>query len=137
MTISLATESKNVVGASTVTLIDAGDIRSSGYIEIKSGTKPDNPQLDSTDSSTLATLTFSNPAYGEFSNGSALVNPITSGVAVAQGIATWFRIYNRNEVAILDGNITITGQGGDIELDNIKILTGGTVQLISLNAKVQ
>lgn len=131
--INLATNPRDLAGTRITTLINAGSNKTRGYLEIRTGDKPSTPQNDAT-GTLLATLQFSRPAFGTFNNGVAISNPISSGTAVAAGVATWFRIYNRDNAAIMDGDITIIGQGGDIELNDVKVSIGETISITSLNA---
>ncbi len=54
----------------------------------------------------------------------------------ATGTAGWFRIYDRDNQAVLDGDITATGGGGDIEFDNINFVVGGVAAIPLLTASV-
>lgn len=130
--IILSTEAQNVAGTAIANLIDSGSVLPNGYIEIRTDVKPASPQVAAT-GSLLGTLQLSNPAYNTFANGIALINPITNAIAVSQGVATWFRVYNRNKAPVMDGDVTLTGKGGDIQLDNVNILVGGAIQINTLN----
>jgi len=134
MTVNISTQARNDAGDAIVDLIDGGTINPNGYMEIRSGTKPSTPQTAAT-GTVLATLNFSNPAWASFSNGTAFANAIASDTSAdASGTASWFRFYNRDGTAILDGDITITGGGGDIEFDVVNFILGGVVAITSLQA---
>lgn len=134
MTVKITTHARNDAGNAIVDLIDSGITLSNGYLEIRTGPKPANPQAVAT-GTLLATHQFSNPAFGSFSNGSGLANAIADYEDIdVTGTASWFRIYNRNGVTVLDGDITETGGGGDIEFDNVDFIKGGTVTITSLQA---
>lgn len=134
MTVNISTLARNEAGDSIVDLIDTGSANPNGYMEIRTGPKPSSPQVSAT-GTLLATNAFSNPAFGNFSNGSAIANTIADDTNVdATGIASWFRIYNRDGIAVIDGDITETGGGGDITFDNINFIAGGTVTITSLTA---
>jgi len=129
----ISTQARNDAGNAIVDLIDQGSSNPNGYLEIRSGTKPANPQTGVGATVLLATINFSLPAFGNFSNGVSLANTISDDTNVNDtGVATWFRIYNRDNVAIIDGDITVTGGGGDIEFDNVNFITGGVVVITSL-----
>jgi len=52
--------------------------------------------------------------------------------ADASGTAGWFRAYDSNAVAIVDGDITTTAVGtGDMLLDDTAIVAGGTIAISS------
>lgn len=134
MSVNISTEARNAAGNAIVDLLDVGSINPNAFMEIRTGAKPANPQTAAT-GTLLATLNYSNPAFGAFGNGIALANAISPDVDIDEnGIAGWFRCYNRDGVAVFDGDITITGGGGDIEFDNINFLKGGTVQITVLSA---
>lgn len=134
MTINISTIARNGAGDYIVGLIDQGSALASGYLEIRSGSKPANPQVAAT-GQVLATLVLSNPAFPAFNNGSAFANAIASDTSTpATGIAGYFRIYNRDGVAVLDGDISVTGGGGDIQFDNINFIAGGVAAISSLQA---
>lgn len=133
MTVNISTQARNDAGNAIVDLIDQGSSNPNGYLEVRSGTKPANPQTGVGATVLLATMNFSLPAFGSFSNGVSLANTISDDNNVNDtGVATWFRIYNRDNVAIIDGDITVTGGGGDIEFDNVNFITGGVVVITSL-----
>lgn len=116
-------------------LINAGSTLPNGYIEVRSGTKPSNPQAAPTDGAVLAVFSLSNPAFNEPVNGQATANPIAPDSSIdATGTASWFRIYNRDNGGIIDGTVTATGGGGDITFDSVNFIKNGTAQLNSLVA---
>lgn len=115
-----------------VDLIDGGP--AAGYIEIRDGTKPANPDAAAT-GTLLATLTCSDPAFGNATLAGpsvATANAITDDTnADASGTATWFRAYDSVGTAVIDGDVTATSGGGDLELDDTAIVLGGTVSITS------
>ncbi len=132
--LSLATRARNVAGDAIVDLIDGGTGGDMGYMEIRDGEKPSSPQV-AAPGVLLATLPMSNPAFGDFVNGRSQANDITSDTDIAEnGIAGWFRVYDRDGLAVLDGTITVIGEGGDIEFESINFIRGGTVILDGLEA---
>lgn len=136
MTVNISTQARNDAGDAIVDLIDQGSVNPNGYMEIRTGAKPASPQAAAT-GTLLATNAFSNPAFGNFSNGIAAANAIADDTDVdATGTAGWFRIYDRDGSAIIDGDITATGNGGDITFDNINFIAGGTVTITSLSANM-
>jgi len=52
--------------------------------------------------------------------------------ANATGTATWFRIVQSGGAThVMDGSVTATGGGGDMQLNSTSITTGGTVSITS------
>lgn len=131
---SISTAARNAAGNAIVGLLDAGTLNPNAFMEIRTGMRPASPQATAT-GTLLATLNYSNPAFNLFSGGVSLANAISPDVDIDNnGIAQWFRCYDRDGTAVFDGDITITGGGGDLEFDNVNFLKGGTVQIISLLA---
>ena len=125
MPLRLSTSARNAACNAIVDLIDGG--AGAGYIEIRTGTQPATPQTAAS-GTLLATLTFSDPAFGAASVGVATASAITSDTSVdADGTAAWARIYDSNNNAIMDMDV---GQGsGTLSFDDTSFLTGGTAAI--------
>lgn len=117
---------------SVVDLLDGG--AGAGYIEIRTGAQPASPDTAAT-GTLLGTLVLSDPAFGNATSANpavATASAITSDTtADASGTAGWFRGYDSAAGAVIDGNITGSGGGGDMELDNTSIVAGGTIAVSS------
>lgn len=134
MTVSISTQARNDGGDAIVDLIDLGSTNPNGYLEIRTSSKPASPQVAAT-GILLATHNLSDPAFGNFTNGVANANSITDDTNVAAtGVASWFRIYDKDGNAIIDGEITVTGGGGDLEFTSVNFVTGGISSITSLTA---
>tara|TARA_R110000751_G_scaffold41702_1_gene97594 strand:+ start:707 stop:1123 length:417 start_codon:yes stop_codon:yes gene_type:complete len=132
MTVNISTQARNDAGDAIIDLIDVGSANPNGYLEIRTGSIPTNPQTAAS-GTLLATLSFSLPAFGNFVNGSTSSNPIAEDTNVdATGVASWFRFYDRDSTAVLDGQITATAGGGDIEFDNVNFIVGGVVSISNI-----
>lgn len=126
MTLSLANTARTAMCDALVDLLDAGT--GAGTIEIRSGTRPANPNTTAT-GDVLATITLETPAFGSASNGVATINDPDPVTAVAAGTATWFRAYDGDGNAVFDGDVGATGSGADLELATTSITTGLTVDI--------
>jgi len=115
---TLTVAGKNAMLNSLVDLIDQGSTNSSGKLIFKTGS-----------TSTVATLTLSNPAFGDASAGSVSANSITADTNAVGGTIATFSVVNRNETEIFSGTVTATGGGGDIELSTLSITSGDHVSL--------
>lgn len=131
MALSLATAARNAMCDALVDLLDAG--AAAAKIEIRSGTRPANPNTAAT-GTLLATVTLIDPAFGSAASGVATLSDPAAVTAVATGTATWFRAMDSNNNAVMDGDVTATGGGGDLTLATTSItsglsvdITGGTV----------
>ena len=111
-----------------------------GTVQIRSGTQPATPQTAPPDGLLLGTLTFSDPAWV----GGALVgndieadaDTITGDTnADNSGTASWFRILDSDALAHIDGDITASAGGGDLELDSVSIVAGGTINISAWTIK--
>lgn len=132
MAIILSMMSRNLAGKVIADSIDSGSIVQNGYIEIRDGSRPVATEASPTGTNVLLVLNFSLPSFGIFNNGVALSNSIPNATVMKTGVAKWFRIYNRDKKAIIDGDVKKTGSGGDIEFDNINFIVGGTVSISSI-----
>lgn len=75
----------------------------------------------------LATITLPSSPWGSASSGAVSLSGTWSVAASATGTAASFRIYDGSANCHIQGNITATGGGGDMTLDNTSINSGQTV----------
>lgn len=108
------TTTRNAIADCVVDRIDAG----SGAGKLKIYTSGD---------SLLATLTFSDPAFGAAADGVATASSITSGTATGTGTAAKFTACDSDNNVVFAGSVTATGAGGDLTLSSTAITTGDTV----------
>ena len=102
-----------------------------GYIEIRTGAQPATVATAAS-GTLLGTLTLSDPSFPAASGGTASANAITGDTSAdATGTAGWFRAYDSTGTAVIDGDITATSGGGDLELDSVSIVAGGTIDITS------
>lgn len=113
-------------------LVDVGTGQATGYIEIRSGTQPADPDTAAT-GTMLVKINTQNPAYGAASDGNpggvCALNGTPSAAATNAGTAGWFRQYDRDGNAIFDGECGTSG--ADMNLDNLSIGVGQTVTITS------
>ena len=134
MTIKISTLARNIAGAAIVSLVDQGSTRSSGLLEIRSGTRPASPQAPAF-GTILASVSLAIPAFREFANGIARANAIAGPVIILNtGTATWFRVYDRNNQAVFDGDVSKDGTPGDLVFDYVNFVAGGVVNINNLFA---
>lgn len=129
MATRISDAARNAAANGVVDLIDGGP--AAGYIEIRTGTQPATVATAAS-GTLLGTLTCSDPAFGNAAAGVATAAAITGdSSADATGTAGWFRVYDSTGSAVMDGSITATSGGGDMELDSISIVAGGTIDITS------
>ena len=132
MAYRLATDTRNKACDAIVDDIDAGS--GAGTLAVRTGAQPTN--VGDADSGTLlGTLTFSDPAFGASSTGTATASAITSDSnADASGTAGHFRIKDSDGNIHSDGTC---GQGsGDMNFDNNVIVAGGVIAVSSMTVTV-
>lgn len=119
-----------------VDLIDGG--AGAGYVEIRTGSQPADPDAAAT-GTLLGTLTCTDPAFGAAADatpgGEATAAAITDdSSADATGTAGYFRAYDSNSVAILDGECGTSG--ADMNLNTLSITIGGTISITAWTVKM-
>lgn len=121
MSISISAAVAQAMAAAAATDIGAGST-----IEIRAGAKPATPETAAT-GTLLGTVAIS----GSFTASGAVLtaaDPAAISV-VASGTAGWFRVKSSGGTAKVDGTVTGSGGGGDMQLSNTALVAGGTVDL--------
>lgn len=109
--------------------IDAG--AGAGTIKIYTATIPTDADTAIGAQTLLATLTFSDPAFGSASNGVATASAITSDTSAdATGTAAWARIADSNGTTVMD--VTVGTSGEDINFNTVSFVSGATVAITAL-----
>lgn len=108
-------------------------IGASAVVKIRSGAPPANCAV--ADSGTvLATFNLASDWAGAASGGSKSFSgtPIQDASADNTGTAGHFRLYAADGTTChMQGSVSVTGGGGDMEIDNTSINAGQTVQITS------
>lgn len=132
MAYRLSTDTRNKACDAIVDDIDAG--AGAGTVAIRTGTQPTNVG-DADTGTLLGTLTFSDPAFGASSTGTATASAITSDTnADNSGTAGHFRIKDSDANIHSDG--TCGTSGADMNFDNNVIVAGGTIAISSCTVTV-
>jgi hypothetical protein len=126
--ITLATTARNAAADAVAGLVNAGS--GAGYLEIRTGSAPANPQAAAT-GTLLVTVTLNDPAYAAAVAGVAAldVTPQPSGTAVATDTAGWARLYDSDGDAVADGACGTSG--AFVNLATTSIVTGAVVSITS------
>jgi len=113
-------------------LVDAVDSGGAGSIEIREGTAPTACE-DGDTGTLLATLAFGATAFGGAADGTdkatVTANTISDETNAAAGTAGYFRVKNGGGTVVLQGTVTATAGGGDMELSNTTIAAADTVTI--------
>lgn len=85
-----------------------------------------------TDQTLLGTLTMSTTSFPAAASGTMTANAITQDSAAdASGEATWARITDSDSTFVMDVNVSESGGGGEIILNDTTIVQNGTISLNS------
>ncbi len=132
MTFFIANDSALAACNAVVDLVDAGS--GAGTIRILTGSAPADADASQT-GTLLATLTFSDPAFGAAADDTpgaiATANSITAdSSADATGTATYFRALDSDANVIFQGTVGTSGE--DLNLNSVAITAGAEVSITSL-----
>lgn len=100
--------------------------------QIDLNTPPGKIIMQTSGGTTVATLTFSNPAFGAASAGVATASAITADTSAVGGTIAKAEFRQGGGTAIVLCSVTATGGGGDITLNSVVISAGQQVSLTSL-----
>ncbi|GAA0897670.1 hypothetical protein [Pseudonocardia zijingensis] len=125
MALTLPTDTRD---AMCNTLVDRVDASGAGSLEIRSGTRPPSAN-DAATGTVLATVELATPAFGDSADGTATLTDPPAVTGVAAGTATWFRALDGAGATVMDGSVSATGDGGDLQLATTAITAGLTVDI--------
>lgn len=129
MPIRISTATKNAILEAVRDAVRSGSTVDRPYISVRSGTQPAGVHVPATGTQ-LAVLQMAPNPFFPASNGSMLARPINNDISIdADGVAGWFRVYNRDNVGVLDGSVSVNGGSGQLQFDTITFVLGGAVAL--------
>ena len=123
MAVTLETIARNGACNGVVDLVDAGSAAGKLQIKTSAGTS-------TFDNGKVATLTFTDPAFGNAATGVATANAITSDTSATGGTAAKAYFYDSDNNAVL--SCAVSTSGSDINLSSVAIGAGDTVSVSSL-----
>jgi hypothetical protein len=106
------------------------DVFDGGSLIIGKGTKP-AANTAHTGADVLVTITLPTPCFAAAVDGVASKAGTWSAAASAAGTATWARFLSADTLKWHTVDVTATGGGGDLELDNTSIAAGQVVTISS------
>lgn len=134
MTLKIAAAVAQAAANAATASLDAGTPAST--LVIYNNAEPAAITTGLTDQSALATFDLPDPAFGAAADGSGVVtataNTIAAVTAAASGTATWFRIFDGNGVAKMQGAVSDTGGSGELKISSTAIVAGIEVSVTSL-----
>lgn len=134
MPIKLAPATAIAMANAGVDTIDGGS--AAGKLRIYSGTQPADPTV-APSGTLLVEFTLGDPAFGNASDGvagaTAAGNAVSPVPASNTGTASWFRIVDSDDAAILDGDITDTSGSGSLKVSSTAIIAAIDVSIVSMS----
>lgn len=129
MTIRVSTAAANAGINAAVDLVDGGS--GAGKIRIYNGAQPASPDTAISTQTLLAELPLSDPGFGAAVNRVKTldVTPVPQGTGVAAGTATWFRMLDSANVAVLDGSAGEAAATPDLVLASDQVDVGLVVEV--------
>lgn len=100
--------------------------------QLDEGTPPGTLVFQTSGDVEVATLTFSNTAFGASSSGTATAAAITADSSATGGTIAKARLKNQAGTDKIICSVTATGGGGDIELNSVVVSAGQQVSMTSL-----
>lgn len=108
-----------------------GEIFDGGTLEIYTGSQPVSPN-SAASGTLLCTITIPNPAFGSPTAGVIEEAGSWSDTAVDTGTAGWARFISSDTLKTMDAAVTDVPGGNDLLINNIDIVVGNTVTVVSL-----
>lgn len=127
MAVTLQTSARNAACDGIVDLTDAGV--GAGTLEFKT-----SGGTSTAGNGEVATLTFSDPAFGAAATGVATASAITSDTSATGGTTTQAYIYDSDSNPVLSCSVGTSGE--DINLSSVIIGAGDTVAVTALTVTV-
>ncbi len=118
-------------------LVDSG--AAAGKLRIYSGTPPANADAALSGNTLLAELPLSDPSFPAASSGQLTldVTPVPEDASAdATGTATFFRVLDSDNNVVMQGTVSATGGGGDLQLNTTSIVAAGPVRVTSLTISI-
>lgn len=111
---------------------DLLDANGPGRVEILDGTQPADPDTAITTQTVLAVLPLSNPAFAGATDQGGFARAVANAIAqdpdaAAAGTATWFRAYDGNNNAIIDGNVGTVDES--MIINNVNVALNDTIEI--------
>jgi hypothetical protein len=101
-------------------------------INIYQGTAPANANTGITTQTLLVSCVLAG-VFGTDTNGTLTLGTVNTGVAVATGVASFFRVFKSDTTTVvMDGSVGVTGADLNLDTTSINItqsvnITGGTI----------
>lgn len=126
----------DAAGAGATIVVYEGEQPESADDELPTGLNEEGDPDPEADSVTeLVSFTLPNPCFADpaAANRASRVtaNPIDPATVVADGTASFFRVYDAEGAAVYDGSVSLQGGTGDLQLSDLNLVSGIQVQVFS------
>lgn len=103
-----------------------GDDFNSGLLRVYDGAPPADANAALGAQNLLAEITLPADAFGVPTTGVVAKSGTWDDQNInASGTAAWFRLLNATQARVLQGTVTATAGGGDMEVDDVNFVAGG------------
>lgn len=120
MATTISTQHRAARNNGTLLLLDAGGAQSPGYAEFYAGARPADGEPPA--GAMLIRTPFAHPAGVVQPDGSIVLSTGPEVLAVADGLATWARVFNGSDVRLFDCDASGPAGNGDLRL----VMAGNT-----------
>lgn len=128
MAVRLANSTAISAADSIVDLVDGGDLR------LRTGAQPAQGD-DAATGTLLATFNLPTPAYSAAADAAphadATLQTVADTTGAAAGAAGYYEVRDSGGTVQWTGSVTATGGGGNLQLNDVNIAIGQTVQITS------
>jgi hypothetical protein len=115
--------------------VESGTTNATGLLRFFTGTQNADANIPATGA--CCDCVLSNPAAGSSdADGLATFSPITSGFVTLTGTIQSFAILNLDETTVFTGSVTAIGGGGDLEINDVDVLSGGVISVSAMTYQV-
>ena len=109
--------------------LNEGNVVSNAYVEIYTAPQPVSP-VGAPTGTKLATMYLPDPCCtGPTNQFLTILFAGITAVVVADGKASWFRLYNKNGTTMFDGTVVKNGEVGDMQLSDVDLINGKNIQI--------
>lgn len=139
MTVTISAESARLANDAINARIDGGTTNPNALVQVYNGTKPADPSVAITTQTKLVefdcpSVTFqASTSIAGFATATA--NDIAAADAIAPGTATWFRVVDKDGIAVQDGDAGDTASSASMKLASTAIIAGVSVKIVSWTAR--
>ena len=128
MSLTLSNAARSAAADAVGNLIDVGTV---GKIRVYTTARAAGPDTAIGAQTLLVEFAVADPAFGAASSGVKTLDatPVLTGTGVAAGTATWFRVLDSANTAIIDGKVSASGGGGDMIISTTTVSIGLAVEI--------